>query len=186
MTVLRQALPTLLAIIALGCGVMHPAHAQHRATPGTSSTQEAAPAARPWSSLTATQRDLLAPLQATWDTLPARRQERLLKRTERWATLPVERRAAIREHIAHWQQMTPEERQQARENRKRFHNLSPDQRQQLHATFKQFQQLPPAQRDKLLREWRTLTPAQRLRWSMPPHTTQLPAAASSPSANDHP
>ena len=60
--------------------------------------------------------------------------------------------------------MTPDERRQARENRRKFNELSPQQREQLHATFERFQQLPPAQRERLIREWHSLPPAERLHW----------------------
>jgi hypothetical protein len=182
---LRQVLLTLLAAVVLGSGAVLSAHAQDTA-PASAASSQSMPTAHPWSSLSAVQRDLLAPLQPTWDTFSPRRQERMLKRAERWATLPTERRAAIREHIAHWQQMTPEERARARANRNKFHDMSPQQRRQLHATFEHFQQLPPTQRAKLIRQWRALTPEQRLHWSAPPSHGQAPGASPGQPAIDHP
>jgi acyl-CoA reductase-like NAD-dependent aldehyde dehydrogenase len=125
-----------------------------------------------WSSLSAAQRDVLAPLQHEWDTLPARKRAHMLHRAEHWATLPPEKRAEIRQRIARWQQMTPEQRRQARANMREFHKLPREQREQLHATFEHFQSLPPPQRERLLREWRALTPRQRLEWREPPHAGQ--------------
>jgi hypothetical protein len=63
--------------------------------------------------------------------------------------------------------------------------MSPQQRAQLHATFEHFQQLPAAQRAKLIREWRALTPEQRLRWSAPPNNGQAPGASPGQPAIDH-
>ncbi len=173
---LRHALLTMLTATFLGSGVTLPAQAQD-SPPASTASVKPTPALRPWSSLNAAQRDMLAPLQSTWDTLSPRRQAHMLKRAERWVTLTPERRAAIREHIAHWQQMTPEEREQARANMRKFRDLSAQQREQLHATFERFQQLPPAQRDKLMREWHALTPEQRLHWSMPLDAGQTPSAS---------
>jgi len=181
---LRHVVLTMLAAAVLGSGAVLPAHAQDTA-PASAASSQSMPTARPWSGLSPMQRDVFAPLQSTWDSLSPRRQGHLLQRAERWATLPAERRAAIREHIAHWQQMTPEERAQARANRRKFHAMSPQQREQLHATFEHFQQLPPAQRAKLIREWRALTPEQRLHWSAPPHHGQSTDGSSGQPAVDH-
>ena len=173
----RKLLLMALATLALGVGMIGCAYAQD-GTVGSARGEQPAPSARPWNSLDATQRDLLAPLQADWNTLPPKRQAHLLRRAQRWSTLPAERRAAIRERITRWQQMTPQEREQARANRGKFRHMSPDQRKQLHATFEHFQQLPPAQRSKLIRQWRALTPEQRLHWSVPGNG---PAPAATPS-----
>ncbi len=180
----RKVLLTALAALALGAGMLGSAYAQDGAA-SSARGEQPAPVARPWKSLDATQRDLLAPLQADWNTLPPRRQAHLLKRAERWGTLPADRREAIRERITRWQQMTPQEREQTRANRGKFHHMSPDQREQLHATFKHFQQLPPAQRSKLIRQWRALTPEQRLHWSVPGNGSAPGATPANP-ASDQP
>jgi hypothetical protein len=146
----RHVALTMLAAVVLGHGAVLPARAQDTA-PASAASSQSMPTARPWSSLSPAQRDVLAPLQSAWDSLSPRRQGHLLKRAERWVTLPVQRRAAIREHIARWQQMTPEERAQARANRRKFHAMSPQQRAQLHATFEHIQQLPAAKSAKLIR-----------------------------------
>ena len=137
-----------------------------------------------WSSLSAAQRDVLAPLQHEWDALSPRKRAHMLHRAEHWATLPPEKRAEIRERIARWQQMTPEQRRQARANMREFHKLPREQREQLHATFEHFQSLPPPQRERLLREWRALTPKQRLEWREPtaqPLSSEQPSQPAPPS-----
>ncbi|WEN16362.1 DUF3106 domain-containing protein [Rhodanobacter sp. AS-Z3] len=158
--ILRPILPLLFA--ALLGGMTAPAlHAQNAAPPPP---RDQASAPHPWTSLDASQRDVLAPLKGEWDTMPPRKQARMLQRAEHWATLPPEKREAVTQHIAHWQEMTPAERKQARENMRKFHQMPAQQREQLHSTYDRFQKLPPAQRENLMRRWREMSPEQRKQW----------------------
>lgn len=161
----RQILSLLFAAL---CGGMAAAPGYAHDAPSSPdrscSSGREEPPPRPWRSLDATQREMLAPLQKEWDTLTSYRQTRMLERAKHWATLPPEQREEIRQRIARWQQMTPQQRQQARDNRHKYHELSPAQRKQLDATYERFQHLPPEQRDRLMREWHELPVEQRLQW----------------------
>jgi Protein of unknown function (DUF3106) len=149
---LSLACAALLAVFGLPA-----AHALRAAPAGE-------PALRPWGSLDAGQRDILAPLQGQWDTLPPRQQQDMLDRARHWSELPPDRRQEIRERIQRWQQMTPEQREQVRQNRIKYNQLPPEQRAELHAAYMRFQQLPPQQRDNLMRRWELQAPEQRRQW----------------------
>ena len=180
----RLPLLPMLFTALLGSALAPPVSAQE--APSSPATELPSPA-RPWSSLTPTEREMLAPLYEKWDTLAPRRQAHLIERAGHWATLPPARREEIRQRIAHWQQMTPAERRQARENMRKFRLLTPQQREQLHATFERFQKLPPAQREKLIREWRALPPAERLHWDeQRNHDRPPPPSGSVPTSHDPP
>lgn len=172
--ILRPLLFLLLACLIGGAPVT-PLHAQHAAPDTDQRTAPSPP--RPWATLDAAQRDVLAPLKTEWDSMSPRKQARMLHRAERWVTLPPEKREEVRQHIAHWQQMTPAERKQARANMRKFHQLPEQQREQLHDTFERFQKLPPAQREDLIRRWRALPPEQRRHWhDRPDHQRPSPTA----------
>jgi hypothetical protein len=116
---------------------------------------------RPWQSLDADQRAVLAPMQKDWDSLPPQRQQHMLEKAARWVKLPEAQREEIRQRITRWQQMSPAEREDARRNMRKFKDLTDEQREQLHAAFDRFRQLPPDQREALIQKWQKLSPAER-------------------------
>jgi Spy/CpxP family protein refolding chaperone len=156
---MRRPLLALILTTLFGACAMAPAFAQDAPPPRS---QDSA-TSRPWRSLDADQRDVLAPLQKDWDTFSPRRQQRMLDKASRWVTLPEPRREEIRQRIDRWQKMTPAERDEARRNMQRFHDLTPEQRDELHAAFDRYRQLPADQRDALIRKWQQLSPAERER-----------------------
>jgi hypothetical protein len=117
-----------------------------------------------WNSLSAAQRQTLAPLRAQWNQLPSARQHQLADHATRWATLPPAHQQLIRERLAHWANMTPAERRRLRDNARAFRNLPPAERAKVSAAFRRFQQLSPAERRALRARWRALPPEQRQRW----------------------
>lgn len=155
-----HAVVLLLAGLLAALGSIAPLRAQAADRPAA----EQAGTPRPWSSLSAEQRELLAPLAADWNTLTPHKQAHMLDKSREWLALPPPEREKIRERIARWHQMTPEQRKLARENMRKFHQLPQAQRDQLHAAYQHFQQLPPAQRERLLKQWRSQTIEQRQQW----------------------
>lgn len=136
-----------------------------RAAIGAPADARAPEAPVAWSSLTPTQQHLLAPVRDQWDALPGKRQQRLVENATRWATLPPARQQQATQRLARWARMTPEQRRELQQNARTFRNLTPEQRARIREAFVRFQSLPPDQRKALRERWRSLSPAERMRWA---------------------
>ena len=67
-----------------------------------------------WASLSASQKEALAPLSKEWDQLDGARKGKWLEIAARYPTLPTEQQHRLRERMVEWTRMSPAERQRAR------------------------------------------------------------------------
>ncbi|MDQ2734856.1 MAG: DUF3106 domain-containing protein, partial [Pseudomonadota bacterium] len=117
---LRSATPWFaLIVIAMLCGVAHPAHAQasrpavspHLSTPATVLRPEAGVR---WQSLTPAQRQALGPLEREWPTIDPARKQKWLTIASRFSSLPAQERTRISDRMTEWARLTPSERGEVR------------------------------------------------------------------------
>lgn len=99
-----------------------------------------------WSSLSAAQREALAPLQKDWSAIDASRKQKWLEVAARMPAMSAEERERVRERMAEWARMTPAQRGQARLNFQESRNLPPEDRQ---ARWEAYKALPEADRKAL-------------------------------------
>lgn len=126
--------PTLVAALLLSLAWILPATAADR------------PQLPEWDQLDAAQREVLvAPLRERWDSDPEARQK-MLERADRW------------------QQLTPEQRRHAHRGMDRWKHMNPEQRENARALYSHMRTLEPEARTELRREWKQMTPAQRVEW----------------------
>lgn len=92
-----------------------------------------------WRSLSATQREALAPLSQQWDTLPEAQQHRLLKTAKRYSHLTPEQKQRFRDRLTVWSKLTPEQRKAAREKYRAFKKVPAEKREQVKQMVKQDQ-----------------------------------------------
>jgi hypothetical protein len=122
---------------------------------------EAAPAPRPWGSLSPQQQQLLQKYQGNWSGLPAERQQALARGSQRWLSMTPEQRAGAQQRFSQWRAMPPEQRQLLRQRWQQFKSLPPEQQQRVRENFQRFRQMPPERRMELRRQWRQMSPEQR-------------------------
>ena len=103
-------------------------------------------AAPTWQSLTATQRNLLAPLQHDWDKLSGNQRIKWLNATPRLAVLPAPELARLHERMRDWAHLTPAERTDARIGFQVAKQVDAEERQ---AKWEAYQALPPEKRQEL-------------------------------------
>lgn len=102
--------------------------------------------ARPWSSLSPTQRTTLAPLQKDWASIDGVRQRKWLELAARFPGMTAEEQQRVRERMQEWARMSPEERGRARLQFLEARQISGAERQ---ALWEAYQALPPEQRREL-------------------------------------
>lgn len=103
-------------------------------------------AAPTWQSLTAAQRDLLAPLASDWDKLGPTQRSKWLNATPRLAALPAPELARLHERMRDWAHLTPSERANARISFQVAKQVDAEQRQ---AKWEAYQALSPEKRQEL-------------------------------------
>lgn len=96
-----------------------------------------------WESLSAAQRQALAPLQRDWPTIDANGKAKWLDVAAKFATLPAEERVRIQERMAEWTRLSPSQRGEAR------------------IQFQQARQIPPAERQAKWDAYQALSAQQR-------------------------
>jgi len=96
-----------------------------------------------WQSLTAPQREALAPLERDWPTIEAWRKQKWLVIAARYHNLPPEERTRIQARMTEWARMTPAERGQARLRFEEARQLPATDRS---ARWQAYQALPPEER----------------------------------------
>ncbi len=102
---------------------------------------------KPWSSLTAEQRDALKPLERDWASIEPSRQQKWLDVAGRFSSLTPEDRDRVKQRMADWARMTPDERGRARMNYQELRNqTAPDERQ---SRWEAYQALPDSQKREL-------------------------------------
>jgi Protein of unknown function (DUF3106) len=119
-----------------------PAHAQG-VRPGASSP--AREEGIRWASLTAAQREALAPLEHDWPGIDAPRKQKWLTLAARYKTLAPSEQARITARMSEWAKLTPAERGQARMNFEQARQLPAPDRS---ARWEAYQALPPEQRQQ--------------------------------------
>lgn len=127
----------------------------------TLATPSAADAPLPWTSLNASERQVLEPLHKHWDALPPGLQHRWRARADRWQTLTPGRRADLRRHFERWNRISPQQRAELRQRYLQFQQLPPDQRRRIRRAFRHFRNLPPDERRRLRDKFEHMTPQQR-------------------------
>jgi hypothetical protein len=98
-----------------------------------------------WASLTAAQREALAPLERDWPGIDAPRKQKWLALAARFKTLAPEERARITARMAEWAKLTPAERGQARMAFEEARQLPAPDRS---ARWEAYQALPVEQRQQ--------------------------------------
>lgn len=105
--------------------------------------QEAGPA---WSSLSAAQREALAPLQRDWGTIDAPRKQKWLEIAARFPAMPAAERSRVQARMSEWSRMTPQERGRARLQFQESRQVPAEERQ---ARWEAYRALPPEQKAQL-------------------------------------
>lgn len=102
-----------------------------------------------WSTLSAAQKDALAPLQRDWPGLDSTRKQKWLEVAARFPRLSVDERKRLQARMRSWAAMSPAERALAREQFQQSRQLPADERQ---ARWQAYQALPESERSKLGRK----------------------------------
>ncbi len=100
----------------------------------------------PWLSLSAQQRQALAPLAEEWGRFEADGKKKWLEIADKFQSMKQVEQKRVQEKMQAWVKLTPEERVVARENYIRSNKLKPDQRNE---KWKEYQQLTEAQKSQL-------------------------------------
>ncbi len=104
-----------------------------------------------WVSLSASQKEALAPLSKEWDQLDGARKGKWLEIAARYPTLPPEHQQRLRERMVEWTRMSPTERQRARIGYQHAGELrTPEQESRLREKWDAYQALPPEKRQRLV------------------------------------
>lgn len=134
--VLAAAFASLFAAAAMTCLAQ------------TASAQPASlQAAKPWQSLTASQREALSPLEKDWTRIDPARQQKWLEVAGRFPSMAVEERERVQRRMADWARMTPEERGRARLNYQELRLQTDAEERQ--TRWQAYQSLPETQRREL-------------------------------------
>lgn len=124
-------------------------------SPGRSVSPTATPStltsSQNWASLSASQKEALAPLSKEWDQLDGARKGKWLEIAARYPTLPPEHQQRLRERMVEWTRMSPVERQRARIGYQHANELRvPEQETRLREKWDAYQALPPEKRQRLV------------------------------------
>ncbi len=111
-----------------------------------SAAQAAADKGVAWSSLTAQQKQALAPLQRDWTSLDPNRRQKWLEVAGHFPTMPADERQRVQERMAEWARLTPSERTQARLQFQEVRQLPTQER---NAKWQAYQALPDAEKKSL-------------------------------------
>ena len=104
-----------------------------------------------WASLSASQKEALAPLSKEWDQLDGARKGKWLEIAARYQTLPAEHQQRLRERMAEWTRMSPSDRQRARIGYQHASELrAPEQETKMREKWDAYQALPPEKRQRLV------------------------------------
>jgi len=133
--------PTLIAFTCLFLLLPIRGHALDTTPPAPATTGSAS-----WNSLTAQQKQALAPLAKDWAGYPADRKQKWLVFADKFQKMKPEDQQRAQEKMAAWTKLTPEQRLAARENYIRSNKLPPEQRAQ---KWQEYNQLPDDQKAQL-------------------------------------
>jgi len=132
----------LLAVVA---GALAPAAAQ-TAPPGAPTPATADAGGPAWRTLSAQQRQVLAPLERDWSTIDAPRKAKWLEVAARFPAMPATEQQRVQERMAEWARMTPTQRGRARLSFQESKQLSAEEKQ---ARWEAYQALPDDKRRAL-------------------------------------
>lgn len=122
----------LVLVLSLVLSALGPVHAEERN-----------PA---WNSLTAAQKQVLAPLQRDWSSIEPARRQKWLEVAARYPQMPQDERERLQARMSEWARMTPAQRGAARQQFQEARRVSDEERQ---ARWQAYQSLPPEERDRL-------------------------------------
>jgi hypothetical protein len=111
-----------------------------------SGAQAAADKGVAWSTLTAQQKEALAPLQRDWTSLEPNRRQKWLEVAGHFPTMPADERQRVQARMAEWARLTPSERTQARLQFQEVRQLPTQER---NAKWQAYQALPDAEKKSL-------------------------------------
>ena len=131
---------------ATGFAFAQPPAAAAKAAPASAPTRPAVNEGVPWSSLTAGQRQALAPLERDWSNIDTERRTKWLEIANRLPSMPADERQRIQARMTEWARLTPDERGRARLSFQEAKQLSPQERQ---ARWEAYQALPEEDRKAL-------------------------------------
>jgi hypothetical protein len=112
-------------------------------SPNASATE---PTASPWSSLSTTQQQALAPLRDDWIGLDNARRQKWIELANRMPRMPEAERERIQQRMTDWSRMSPGERGRARLAFQQSREFSAEERQ---ARWQAYQALPEEERQRL-------------------------------------
>lgn len=112
-------------------------------TTGAASSEDRSPA---WSSLTPTQKQVLAPLQKDWSSIEPSRRQKWLEVAARYPQMPADERDRLKERMAEWTRMTPAQRTAARQQFQEVQRVPDEERQ---SRWQAYQSLTPEEREAL-------------------------------------
>jgi len=136
----RSFLPVLATVAVLAAPAQALAQASRPASPAPVREEGIR-----WHSLTAAQREVLAPLEHDWPTIEAQRKQKWIALAGRFKTLAPEERSRITERMTEWARLTPAERGQAR---LRFEEARQVPATDRSARWQEYQALPPERREE--------------------------------------
>lgn len=99
-----------------------------------------------WGSLSANQRNVLAPLERDWSTIPPAQQQKWIELSNRFGAMPMDEKARVQQRMTDWSRLTPQERARARLNFQEARPLGREERQQ---QWEAYRALPAEQRREL-------------------------------------
>lgn len=99
-----------------------------------------------WASLTAAQRQVLAPLQRDWNSIDLNQREKWLEVAARFPSMPADERQRLQARMAEWVRMTPAQRAAARLQFQEVKRVPAEERQ---ARWQAYQELSPEERRTL-------------------------------------
>jgi hypothetical protein len=145
------AAPRVVAMLLALCAFLGSARAQD--TPprpvlptGSTTARPVAEQGPSWGSLTATQRQALAPLQRDWQTLDAPRKSKWLEIAERYPKMTAQDQERLQARMNEWARMTPQERTLTRQQ---YQGAKQVPRQERQASWEAYQALPENERLEL-------------------------------------
>lgn len=105
-----------------------------------------------WESLTASQKESLAPLEDGWNELSAVQKRKWLEVADKAEKMSPEEKQRFQNHIRDWLNLTPEQRRMARQNFLGFMKLNPVKKTE---RWKEYQQLPEERKRALAEKARS-------------------------------
>lgn len=116
-----------------------------------------------WDSLSASQREVLAPFSQDWTDIPAARRQHLVRGADRLATMSPEQHAEAALRFASWRALPGERRALIRDRYEIYRRLSPTEQRRIRNNYRRFNRMDHDRRQKMRERYRDMTPEQRQR-----------------------